>query len=106
VCRKAALVVVGVSAGAFFWKGTPPLNIDGFHAVFSACMQCYAQGTDIADALSRMESAVNSASEEFTPENGYYIGRVVAVHILRQYPLYTDNGPLLICFKVLPGVSE
>jgi len=50
-----------------------------------------AQETDPIDALSRMESAINSINKEFTPEDKYYLGRAVAANILTVYKPYTSN---------------
>jgi len=53
-----------------------------------------AQETSAIDALSRMESALNSSNKEFTPEEEYYLGRAVAANILTIYKPYTSNAML------------
>jgi len=53
-----------------------------------------AQETDTIDALSRMESAINSSNKDFTPQEEYYIGRAVAANILTIYKPYTQNTAL------------
>jgi predicted Zn-dependent protease len=61
-------------------------------------------GTDVSGALSRMESAIVSSNEEFTPEDGYYIGRAAAAHILGKYSLYTEKPGLTRYLNLICGV--
>jgi len=55
-----------------------------------------AQGSaaDAANALSNMNSAINSAEAELTPVDAYYLGRAVAANILAAYKPYTRNTEL------------
>ena len=57
-------------------------------------MHMPAQGQDVLDALSRLDSAITSSEEEFSPQDAYYIGRAVAAHILGYYALYTKKPEL------------
>jgi predicted Zn-dependent protease len=65
-----------------------------FALSFLSICNVIVQGTDAVDALSRMESAINSLNREFTPEEEYYIGRAVAANILTAYQAYTQNTAL------------
>jgi len=62
--------------------------------LFLALYGVTAQGTDVVDALSRMESAISSSNKEYTPEEEYYLGRAVAANILTVYQPYAQNTAL------------
>ena len=69
-----------------------------------------AQTMDVSGALSRLDSAVTMAEDEFTMEDSYYLGRTVAVNIINRYPVYSAKPELtnylnLIC-KALAINSE
>ncbi len=49
-----------------------------------------------ADAISKSASAIDKASEDFTPEQEYYIGRAVGANILEKYKPYTSGRALTI----------
>lgn len=50
---------------------------------------------DAMGALSEMDSAFESSDEELTPEDEYYLGRAVAAQILKTYPLYDREPPMV-----------
>ena len=54
-----------------------------------------AQGNNMTDALSRMESAISNSKDEFSMRDNYFLGRTVAAQILARYSLYTEK-PVLI----------
>jgi predicted Zn-dependent protease len=45
-------------------------------------------------AINASSKAIDSAAEEITPQQEYYIGRAVAANILASYKLYTKNRKL------------
>ena len=54
----------------------------------------FSQEQDVFDALSRLDSAIISSTEDFSPRDAYFLGRAVAAHILGQYPIYTARPAL------------
>jgi beta-barrel assembly-enhancing protease len=50
-----------------------------------------AQINNATDALARMDSVIAAYSEDFSPQDTYFLGRAVCAHILDKYPLYTKN---------------
>jgi len=73
-----------------------------FFLLFFSAVALTAQTDAAADALSRMESAINNSQEEFTTQENYFLGRSVAAHILTRYKIYTEKPALtqylnLIC---------
>ena len=48
------------------------------------------------DAVNKSATAIDKASEDFTPENEYYIGRAVGANILEKYNPYTSDRSLIL----------
>jgi predicted Zn-dependent protease len=51
-------------------------------------------GGDVSNALSQMNSALEKAREETTPEDEYRLGRAVAASVLQSYRVYTKDPGL------------
>jgi len=73
-----------------------------FLLTFIAISSINAQTSNIADALSRMESSIDASQEEFTMRDSYFLGRTAAAYIINRYPLYTEKPEItnylnLIC---------
>jgi predicted Zn-dependent protease len=71
-------------------------------AFFSGCktmeaLTGVAASTGVIDAqqagsINKSAAAVAKSFEDFTPEQEYYIGRTVGVHILKKYPPYKNRA--------------
>jgi predicted Zn-dependent protease len=62
--------------------------------------------SDINDAFSQMDKALESYQEKMTPEDDYYVGRAVAAEILRNYRVFTGNPEMtrylnMICLAIV-----
>ena len=61
--------------------------------VIIACLfiPAHVHGQSPFDALNSMDKAINSADDEFTLVDAYYLGRAVAANILASYRPYTRS---------------
>jgi len=50
---------------------------------------------NVLDAITSMESAINSSQQEFTMQDSYYLGRTVAAIILGRYGLYAEKANMI-----------
>jgi len=81
-------------------------------AAFFIVLPVYVEGqSQVTDALSVMDKAINSINAELTPADAYYLGRAVAANILTAYKPLVQNTEMTqyvnrICQTLVINSSE
>ena len=90
-----SLFLVGMTFScAAITKGMQAVQAAGVKAKDSVKSSVDASFSNSAKAINTSNAALNSAFEEITPEQEYFIGRAVAANILNSYKLYIKSKKL------------
>ncbi|MHB8809636.1 MAG: M48 family metalloprotease [Desulfobulbaceae bacterium] len=81
---RLSLAGLGGSLAISSLQGCVPSNVSGLSSTLG-------QVGGYADSIQKSAAAVQKASEDFTPEQEYYIGRTVGAVVISKYRVYDNN---------------